>query len=294
MKENVVLQGAGADKCIIDGGNIYYGWPDNFVIYCDSITNGKIDGFTIKYSKGGGIGCLESFPIITNNKIINCLSRGILCLFRYPLIQHPTINGNTITGNGLGLYYMLDGLEYLTVDTLDASNNWWGTTVESEIQTGIRELEGPYMYYYVHYSPWLTEPIDSLPQLEEGLHWNNIYDNKELNLCIADVRLSIDEKRQISVPGQIYLYQNYPNPFNLATVIHYQLSNKTSIHTTLKIYNLIGKEVRTLVNNIQSAGEYQAVWDGKDKYGNMVTSGIYFYKLISGSLSRTKKLILTK
>ena len=186
MKENVVLQGAGADKCVIDGGKEHLGWPDNFVIYCDSITNGKIDGFTIKYSKGGGIGCLESLPIITNNKIIDCLSRGILCLFHYPKVQHPVINGNTITRNGTGLYYIVEGFDYSTVDTLDVSFNWWGTTVESEIQAGIRDFNpGNVRFYKVIYKPWLSTPVTSVKTPEAGIHQNNIYGNKEKNVCIA-------------------------------------------------------------------------------------------------------------
>lgn len=175
MKENVVLQGAGADKCAIDGGNESLGWPDNTVILFDSIKSGKIDGFTISYKLGAGIALIQSTPIISNNRIINS-SDGIYYHGSFPTECSPLINGNTVTGNRLGIYYLLEDMDHQTVDTLDASHNWWGTTVEEEIKAGIQALEGPSICY-VSYSPWLTEPIDSLQQSEAGLHWNNIYDH---------------------------------------------------------------------------------------------------------------------
>jgi hypothetical protein len=150
------------------------------------------------------------------------------------------------------------------------------------------------MYYYVNYSPWLTEAIDSLPQLEKGLHWNNIYDNKESNLCIADIRLSIEEKLTVSIPDHIWLFQNYPNPFNSTTIIRYQLSNFEHTYTSLKIYNLAGEEVKRLVAAEQSEGEYQVIWDGKDEQGNEVSSGMYLCRLSIGSTQQVRKLILQR
>jgi hypothetical protein len=90
------------------------------------------------------------------------------------------------------------------------------------------------------------------------------------------------------------LFQNYPNPFNQNTVIHYSLDATHPIPTNLKIYNILGKEVRVLVNTRQSPGNYTIIWDGKDNFGKEVASGIYFYQLRAGNFTETKKLILIK
>ena len=83
------------------------------------------------------------------------------------------------------------------------------------------------------------------------------------------------------------LYQNYPNPFNPSTVIRYQLSDVSDV--SLKVYDLTGREVLTLVNGRLQAGKYEAKLDG-----SMLPSGVYFYKLVSGDFSEVKKLLLIK
>lgn len=92
------------------------------------------------------------------------------------------------------------------------------------------------------------------------------------------------------------LFQNYPNPFNSSTSIQYSVSSDQSqpIPTTLKIYNILGEEVRTLVDGKKKPKEYKVLWDGKDKKGKEVSSGVYFYKLSSGDFHQTKKLVLIK
>ena len=295
MKENVILQGSGADQCIIDGGDGYYRWPDNFVIYCDSITGGSIDGFTITYPRGGGIGFINSVVSITNNTIVDCYSRGILCFFDYPIKRHPTINGNTITGNSTGLYYILDGLDHTVDDTLDVSNNWWGTVVEAEIQAGIQDLEGSEAHYHVKFKPWLSEEVDRLEQKEEGIHWNNIYNNSDINVSMLDTQTDVNDSDESGLlPYKVTLFQNCPNPFNLCTFIKYRVSNQTNGNISLKIYNILGNEVRILFDADQNEGEYQVIWDGKDETGMEVSSGIYFYTLKSGNSVYSKKMMLIR
>jgi hypothetical protein len=83
------------------------------------------------------------------------------------------------------------------------------------------------------------------------------------------------------------LKQNYPNPFNPITMISWQ--SPQSGRQTLKVYNILGKEVATLVNEFRSAGNYEVNFDA----GNL-SSGVYFYKLLAGSFVETKKMILMK
>jgi hypothetical protein len=103
-----------------------------------------------------------------------------------------------------------------------------------------------------------------------------------------------DEEEEHILPHQLTLEQNYPNPFNTNTIIRYSLDISRATHTTLKIYNILGKEVRTLVDDWESTGKYQIRWNGKDNYGKEVASGIYFYRLRVGDRSETKKLLLLK
>jgi len=83
------------------------------------------------------------------------------------------------------------------------------------------------------------------------------------------------------------LYQNYPNPFNPATTISYSIPKDGLV--TLKVYDLLGREIASLVNEHQTAGNYSMEFTARD-----LTSGIYFYTLTSGSFVDTRKLILLK
>jgi hypothetical protein len=75
------------------------------------------------------------------------------------------------------------------------------------------------------------------------------------------------------------LYQNYPNPFNPATTIRYSLGAKENSNVQIIVYDVLGREIKVLVNEMKPPGEYECIWNGRNKYGAMVTSGIYFYRL---------------
>jgi hypothetical protein len=96
-------------------------------------------------------------------------------------------------------------------------------------------------------------------------------------------------------PTECTLHQNYPNPFNPTTAISYQLPATSSpIHTTLKIFNILGQEVRTLVDTAQEAGSYSVIWDGKDSRGSEVPSGVYFCQMQAGGLVETNRMLLLR
>jgi len=102
-----------------------------------------------------------------------------------------------------------------------------------------------------------------------------------------------DEKERLN--PNYTLGQNYPNPFNPNTSIPFKVGSwkfgvGRPIHTTLVIYNILGQEIRTLVDNERMPGNYQVIWDGKDERGNEVSSGIYFYQLKTGDYKETKKM----
>lgn len=96
------------------------------------------------------------------------------------------------------------------------------------------------------------------------------------------------------LPTEFNLSQNYPNPFNPATKIQYSipvaaLSSVEVQNVSLKVYDILGREVATLVNQIQKPGSFEVTWDASNK-----PSGIYFYKLTAGSFVETKKMILLR
>lgn len=90
-----------------------------------------------------------------------------------------------------------------------------------------------------------------------------------------------------TVPSEFTLFQNYPNPFNPATVISYQLPANS--YVTLKVYDILGKEIETLVHGIQQAGKYEVMFDASH-----LTSGMYLYRLQNGNTVQTHKMILNK
>ncbi|OGG50092.1 MAG: hypothetical protein A3F84_02590 [Candidatus Handelsmanbacteria bacterium RIFCSPLOWO2_12_FULL_64_10] len=86
--------------------------------------------------------------------------------------------------------------------------------------------------------------------------------------------------------------KNYPNPFNPSTTISYTLPEASTVRLT--IYNILGQQVRTLINNRQAAGIHAVQWDGHDDAGRSVASGLYFYRLTAGEFTQTQKMLLLK
>lgn len=101
----------------------------------------------------------------------------------------------------------------------------------------------------------------------------------------------VEPENKIFLP-QFLLEQNFPNPFNPTTLIRWQLAKASEVQ--LKIFNLLGQEVRTLVNEKQEGGSHSVIWDGRDDAGNLVASGIYVYRFQAGDFIKAKKLLFMK
>jgi flagellar hook assembly protein FlgD len=108
--------------------------------------------------------------------------------------------------------------------------------------------------------------------------------------------VGVEDDRDNVLPTTFSLGQNYPNPFNPATSIQYSVVSDQSPphHVTLKIYNLLGQEVKVLVHEVQKPGYYTVIWEGRDNTGHEVGSGIYFYRLQVGDFIRSKKMVLLR
>jgi hypothetical protein len=132
-------------------------------------------------------------------------------------------------------------------------------------------------------------PIGSLIWDDNAfIHYNSADDYQNVIMRYINLGGSMTGvKESPGVAHNFNLSQNYPNPFNPSTVIKYHLS--TATHVRMTIFDILGREVRTLLNEQKSAGSYQVNWNASG-----VPSGVYFYRLQAGSFSETKKLILLK
>ncbi|MCI0622067.1 MAG: FG-GAP-like repeat-containing protein, partial [Acidobacteria bacterium] len=94
------------------------------------------------------------------------------------------------------------------------------------------------------------------------------------------------------IPADFRLEQNFPNPFNPTTTIRYEITKPGRV--SLKVYNLLGQEIKTLVDAHRPAGSHTVTWDGRDDRGRQVGSGVYFYKLQTAGSTSVKKMIFLK
>ena len=164
------------------------------------------------------------------------------------------------------------------------------------------------------YNP-VNSPGDRLMTMSSGSDNNTVHPNDTVRILIAELIArgtsnlnSVTKLKQLSdvakhlcengfvigvnnisseIPDLYVLYQNYPNPFNPVTKIKFSLPKST--HVKLIIYDVLGKEIAVMINQKQSAGTYEADWDGSN-----YPSGVYFYKLITGEFTETKKMVLLK
>ena len=112
-------------------------------------------------------------------------------------------------------------------------------------------------------------------------------DSSEMQSYPITITTTPTEVVERNAPYRFELFNNYPNPFNPSTVIGYQLAVNSPV--TIKVYDVLGREVMTLVNERQTAGDHSVKFDARN-----LPSGVYFYRLNAGSFSDTKKLLLLK
>jgi hypothetical protein len=119
---------------------------------------------------------------------------------------------------------------------------------------------------------------------------------RELLGCVVDnVRYGTTQSVHGAQPQEItsfQLYQNFPNPFNTTTTISYYLNS--SSHVLLRIYDYLGREVQTLVNNSETMGYHTSHWNGRNQFGKVVTTGTYFYVLNVGYSRLARQMVFAK
>ncbi|PIP76328.1 MAG: hypothetical protein COW85_14815 [Ignavibacteria bacterium CG22_combo_CG10-13_8_21_14_all_37_15] len=141
----------------------------------------------------------------------------------------------------------------------------------------------------VDFSEWLLEQQQTNSQPDTiGIHYNNFINNTNFNVFATIPVVSAIEKGELKkIDESFYLYQNYPNPFNPSTTITYQLPKNGNV--TLKIFDILGNEVKTLVNEQKEMGRYTVHFDASS-----LASGMYIYRLRANDYTSTKKMLLLK
>ena len=103
--------------------------------------------------------------------------------------------------------------------------------------------------------------------------------------------MAIDDEK-VESPRKFALEQNFPNPFNPETTIRYELAKADNV--TIRVYDVSGRLVRTIVNDLQKAGKYEVKWDGKNNAGNQVASGVYFLRMQTPGFTKVRKMTLLR
>jgi hypothetical protein len=112
-------------------------------------------------------------------------------------------------------------------------------------------------------------------------------------MLVRDQRKSVDSRAaEVPIPREYKLYQNFPNPFNPNTEIRFDLPE--AVNVQLRVYNILGQEVTTLLDAVKPAGAYHLTWDSKNAAGSVVASGVYVYQLKAGKFVDAKKMVLIR
>jgi len=144
--------------------------------------------------------------------------------------------------------------------------------------------------------------ITALPLSATGKVYFNVVDERGNSICQirikdADVQIPIKhgeaaEELEEAKPTHFELKGNYPNPFNPETVIKFALPQDMPV--TLKVYNILGQVVNTLVDEVLPAGDHSVIWNGKNGQGGDAASGVYFYRINAGDFESIKKMTLLR
>ncbi|MFQ5870003.1 MAG: right-handed parallel beta-helix repeat-containing protein [Candidatus Zixiibacteriota bacterium] len=256
---------------------------------------------------GGGLACTwSSNPQVLNNTFYGNVAAGpapdygygggLFCVDgSYPVITNSVFWADTAETEGKELYVDLSSFPLVTY--CDIEDTLWPGAGNISVDPFFRDPANGDFHVQSITNPDCGGPADS-PCIDAG------------DSSFVDSLISCDwglgtlrsdmgaygggDSAQVGifhqedyVPGHFSMSQNYPNPFNAATVISYQLPTNNCVR--LEICNLLGQRIATLVDSKQQTGYRSVVWDASE-----VSSGLYFYKLTTGDLSETKRMILVK
>jgi hypothetical protein len=169
----------------------------------------------------------------------------------------------------------------------DSEGNLWLAT-----DAGFAVLKNNNIISYAHLN---NNGMVTLAVDEEDKIWLGEMGTGELLMFDGNILISVTNiKEETEMPVNFSLFQNYPNPFNPTTKIKFSIPKSGTVQ--IKVYDLLGKEITTLVNEYKLAGTYELDFDAAspDGSGQVLPSGVYFYRMISGSYYETKKMMILR
>ena len=254
---------------VLDGSNLYVGTNDGLFVSLDSGTSWKLLG----------AGSTPSFEVYSIHKY----------------------NSTVFLGTSLGIYKLSDDrTNYILVNNSAVENKAIRSITDYESILYAGSLKGEILSSSDNGNNWvaleariLTDQLNQIVVTDSTIFasaYNGIW---KLSFKKAQETTDTIETKP-ELPSEFSLSQNYPNPFNPETTIEYTIPANVKGETakvTLKVYDLLGREVATLVDEFKTAGSYNSRFSIRNY---QLTSGIYFYRLQAGNYSETKKLILMK
>ena len=168
--------------------------------------------------------------------------------------------------------------------------DWFTDSLSYDSSNGNQTFSGSFV---VDQSQWNTDQIKIIAILQDELT-NEVYQAVQQNVNHFE-SLDIDQnglKETPNIPLSYFLYQNHPNPFNPTTRINYKLPDNEFV--SIYIIDIMGREIKSLVNTNQEAGFKSVQWDATNNLGQSVSAGMYIYTIQAGEFRQTKKMVLLK
>ena len=214
----------------------------------------------------------------------------LVTIFFSPLhFSEPGFNGPTPGCDGSGCHTQQPGIVSVVANGLDVEITVMGSESGEPVAGELVDENGDVVDFINGTSGNPPDTVFTLTAPSEGTFLvNGGYKKPDREWDSVSVVIALTGVGGTTEPMLTYkLYNNYPNPFNPSTKIKYSVAENTFV--SLKIYDVAGSEVTTIVNREQAAGEYEIYFNAAD-----LTSGVYIYKLNAGSFVESKKMILLK
>ena len=187
----------------------------------------------------------------------------------------------------------------LSVVCVDSRRNKWvgsyGVGVSNDVNDGLVKfdsLSAIVARYNTSTSSMPGNYVTDVREDKSGLKWIGTYGWGLVVLNDKPAATEVRSDRDGSTPLTIQLSQNFPDPFNPSTTISYQLTAGSVVR--LRVYDLLGRQIATLVNGYENVGFHTVRWNGQNEQGVAASSGIYFYQLHAGNFVSTKKMVLLR